>query len=937
MKIKEVLQKLNLSQFTAFDYETTGLDPYNDRIIEIAAIRFIDGEISDRFVSLINPERDISPMITEITGISNKMVSTAPTEELIVDDFLHFLGDNPLVAHNIHFDEKFLSQLCTRLGRDEPDNLKYDTLQLARSLYFDLPVFNLSALSEHFGLSSKGAHRAEKDTENTGLIFIKLVEHLACYPLEVISKVLSLIKGSEIPNKQLYVDLGNELTKRGDMKQGLTNLKLTHDYHGNTFRWQGKNSISEISAKDVFGPNGLLTSVHPNFEHRLNQVSYAEMAETVLNGEKFVGVAEAGTGLGKSLAYLFGAFKKSLQSEEDGPTVIACNTKPLQDQLFYKDLPLLAESLNVTIKAVMMKGRNNYVCKTRFNWLIGDYKTLDEIDIEALLPLLFWLEWTKTGDLSECSGFLNSRRTWLKSAICSEPGFCTGEVCNRNHGCYYGKLKIEIYKANILVINHSLLMTEAESPGFLPQFNAVVVDESHNLIKSAYDQFKTDWSEKRTAHLLQSIDPSFPRSARWNNMLNQIGELEPGITKMRNELKDAIKEAQNILKDFMINLAEDNQHRFTPTKAYQDKPILNNIEQTYNFVQTEIFTLKQGLEIIFKILDQLKKAILELDPKRSEYPVLHSVLDRSSDTIMGLMTNLIRLTENQDLDWVYWMEGDYFKRNTSNEKLIISLHASIVDVAETLNAKLFSRFDHTFLTSATLKVNNKFDYFLKRSGLFEQENIITKEFSSPFIYEEQVNYYQYGGLSEISNNPEKISDLVYHLHNTYGKRMMVLFTSRKLLSDTANFLREKPGGRDLPLFAQIRGASRPAIIKGMHQQPDGILFGTNSFWEGVDLPGDLLEILVLVKLPFDVPTEPLVKSYGDYINKYGGNSFMEYALPECAIRFRQGFGRLIRTTYDNGKFICLDNRIVTKRYGEIFANSIPVKMSVFSHLESIQS
>ena len=181
-----------------------------------------------------------------------------------------------------------------------------------------------------------------------------------------------------------------------------------------------------------------------------------------------------------------------------------------------------------------------------------------------------------------------------------------------------------------------------------------------------------------------------------------------------------------------------------------------------------------------------------------------------------------------------------------------------------------------------------------------------------------------------------IGDLVYHLHKSLSKRIMVLFTSIKALTDTARHLHAKPGGRDLPLFAQVRGASRPAIIKGMHQHPNGILFGTNSFWEGIDLPGDLLEILILVKLPFDVPSEPLVKSYSDFINKMGGNSFMDYSLPEAAIRFRQGFGRLIRTTYDAGKFICLDNRIVVKRYGEIFSQSLPVDMTIFSEMDSIR-
>ena len=165
---------------------------------------------------------------------------------------------------------------------------------------------------------------------------------------------------------------------------------------------------------------------------------------------------------------------------------------------------------------------------------------------------------------------------------------------------------------------------------------------------------------------------------------------------------------------------------------------------------------------------------------------------------------------------------------------------------------------------------------------------------------------------------------------------MVLFTSIRTLTDTAKYLKSKPNGRDLPLFAQVRGASRPSIIKGMHQQPNGILFGTNSFWEGVDLPGDLLEILILVKLPFDVPSEPLVRSYSDHINKMGGNSFMDYSLPETAIRFRQGFGRLIRTSDAAGKFSCLDNRIVLKRYGSILSGSVPVEMVPFSDIDSIE-
>ena len=936
MDRKDLLKKLDLSSFIAFDFETTGLDPSNDRIIEIAAIRFEDGVITDRFVHLVNPERPIPRMITEITGISDKMVRSSQTEENIIDDFLYFLGDSPLVAHNIHFDQNFLSRLCARLGREEIDHIKYDTLQLSRSLFFDQPVFNLGALSEYFGLSADGAHRAEKDTENTGLIFLDMIEELASYPLEVISKVNSMLKGSGLPNQQLYISLGNELTKKGEIKTGLIKSKLARNFQSNTFRKNGARNISKISSEDVFGPEGLLKDVHPNFESRPNQKNYAKLVEDVLTHEKGIGVIEAGTGLGKSMAYLYGAFKKIIDVDDEGPTLIGCHTKHLQDQLFYKDLPQLAETLDVNVKAVMLKGRKNYICKTRFEWLIADANTLDSGDLEALIPILFWMHWTQTGDLAECSGFFNARRTWLRSMICSESGFCTGEVCNTYDGCFYGKLKKAIFQAHIVVVNHSLLMTDASQPGFLPDSNSVIVDEAHNLIKSAYDQFKIDWSEKDVLRILQTFDPSFSRSARWNNMINRMNENNSDIGEIRDRLKDKVKDVQSDLKEFMELLTDDNHSRFTPKKPYQDKPILANIENVFSHLSSEISSIKKGLEDIFSLFERLRKVILEIDRDRETYPALHAVVERGMETSTTLLGALIKITENQDHEWVYWMEGEYRNPNTNKERLIISLHASLVDVSETLNTKFYDRFDHCVMTSATLKINNSFDYFLKRMGLDDSETVITEDFLSPFLYNEQVTYHQYGGLREISKEPEMISDLVYYLHKTFSKRIMVLFTSIKALTDTSRYLREKPGGRDLPLFAQVRGASRPAIIKGMHQHPNGILFGTNSFWEGVDLPGDLLEILILVKLPFDVPTEPLVKSYSEYINKTGGNSFMEYSLPEAAIRFRQGFGRLIRTTYDAGKFICLDNRIVIKRYGEIFSNSLPVEMTTFSEMDSIR-
>jgi len=936
LKNKEILKNLNLSSFVAFDFETTGLDPLRDRIIEVAAIRFEDGIISERFVTLVNPERNIPTMITEITGISNSMVQDAPKEGMIIDDLLNFLDDDPLVAHNINFDHSFLKQLCKRHDKVNREFIRYDTLQLSRSLLFEQPVFNLSALAEYYSLSSEGAHRAEKDTENTGEIFLKLLEEIAGYPIGVISKIIEFIKGSNIPNQQLYIDLGNELTKNGNLERGLIKQEKISQCKKNTFIYNGSKDVESFTAEDVFGTNGLLSGVHPNFESRYNQAQYSQLVDKILSDEQGIGVIEAGTGLGKSMAYLYGAIKQSKTKDNDSPIVIACHTKHLQDQLFHKDLPLLSEALDVSLKAVMLKGRKNYICKTRLNWLLSDSRTLDEIDIEALIPVLIWMHWTETGDLAECSGFLNARRNWLKNAICSDSGFCTGDICSRYSGCYYGRLKKVIFQANIIIVNHSLLMTDLNQKGLLPNYHSVVVDEAHNLIKSAYDQFKIEWSESQVLYHLQMVDPSFPRSSRWNNILNHISDINPEISKYQDELKIAVKKSQQNLREFMEQLTESNRERFTTAKVYQDKPILGNIKKVYASIFSEISLMKSSFQQVFTILDKMKKSILEKDPSRSEYPILHAALDHGVETISGLVETIILLTENQDSEWVYWMEGDYRNPGSEKEKLKLTLNASLIDVSGTLSDVFFKNLRNCVLTSATIKVQDSFDYFLGRTGLDQLGSITTKEYLSPFLYNEQVNYYQYGGSREISNDPKAISDLIFYLNKQFSKRIMVLFTSIKALSETAKHIRNKPGGRDLPLFAQVRGASKPAIIKAMHQNPNGILFGTNSFWEGVDLPGDLLEILVLVKLPFDVPSEPLIRSYSDFVNKMGGNSFMEFSLPEAAIRFRQGFGRLIRTSYDEGKFLCLDNRIVVKRYGEIFSQSLPLEMKIFSDFTTIR-
>tara|TARA_S200000501_G_scaffold379030_1_gene446854 strand:- start:19726 stop:22536 length:2811 start_codon:yes stop_codon:yes gene_type:complete len=935
MDKKELLSVLNLSSFVSLDFETTGLNSEEDRIIEVAALRFKDGEIHERFTTLVNPMKHISTMITNITGITNDMVKEKPVEKDIIKDLLSFLKNDPLVAHNIQFDIRFLNSLCKRNNSLEVKNSTYDTLQLARTVCFDQPVFNLSSLSELFGLSTEGTHRAEKDTENCGLIFIKLIEIISDQSLEIISKIQSFIKDSELPNSKLYDDLAKQLSISGSMEYKGKATQYAYNLKSNRFKYKGSNKGKELSAENIFGPNGLLKNELENFEYRKNQVSYAEDSEKVLNGESGISLIEAGTGLGKTMAYLFGAFKKSIDNKEDGPTIISCNTKHLQDQLFYKDLPHLARGMNIPIDAMMVKGRKNYLCKTRFDWVVSDPSIIEKNDLEALIPVMFWLFHTKTGDVSECSGFFNSRRTWLLSSFCSESGFCTSGICDSSKGCYYGPLRQALYKASTIIVNHSLLMTEIEGPGFFPEFNSVIIDEAHNLVKSAYEQFKIEWTEKGVLMQLQNIDPSHPRSLRWNQIIEKISEKHPSLHKHRDRLKSIVSNGMKSLSNLMRALAEENAHSFQMGKEYQEKPIVRNIVKLYAPVNGELIIFKNNLQDLMIVLTEIRAIILELDSTQDKYPTIHPIMGRNIDIVTKIKQSLMILTEKQEHDWVYWLEGNYKPRDISKDQLEIALCASIIDIGKVFGNKFFKNLKHCLLTSATLKINGSFDYFLSRMGLLDKVDVKTADYISPFHYGQQVRYHQYAGNADPSKNPKYIGDLVYFLHHKFGKRMMVLFTSRKLLSDTTDYIKSMQQGKNLPLFAQIKGASRPGIINGMHRYSNGILFGTNSFWEGVDLPGDLLEILILVKLPFDVPTDPLIKSYSEYIYRNGGNSFIEFTVPECVIKFRQGFGRLIRSTSDEGRFICLDNRIITKRYGGAFVKSLPMEMEPFSEFDSI--
>ena len=942
MDRSELFSSLKLDRFIAFDFETTGLQVETDRAIEVAAIMFKDGKPAEKFVTLINPQIPISDLIADITGITNEMVTEAPLEKEIIDDLFEFLGDYPIVAHNTPFDLSFLRAMAERHNKDFIERKCYDTLTLSRAFLFFQPTHNLSAVSEYFNLSSEGAHRAEKDTENCGEVFIELVHEVASYNLDLISNIITFLNPFEVHNKDLFINIGNLLTKKGNLKTAIVSSELAKPQNKNIFFHDAKTNINTTNSVDVFGENGLLNQTFDSYELRPNQINFSEYVDNILSGQGGIGVIEAGTGLGKSMAYLYPAIKYSHDNSNENPIILSCYTKHLQDQLFNNDLPTLTKAIDTSIKAVLLKGRNNYLCKTRLRWLINSSdKMLNSEEVMNLLPVLVWLEHTSTGDLDECPGFSNGFTYRLMGLIQSEQGFCTSSICAKHDGCFFGPLRKVAYQSNLIVVNHALLISDAQSKskiddsmGFLPENNAVIIDEAHNLPKAAYHQLTLSFDHRSLNYVLDRIDPKHNHSVRWNNKLRTIAAIHSKFEISRSTLSGLVEEGRDLIKIFFDKMTSNAYHHFDPNSKYSTKIIIDDLNEHFTPLEKELNELKSALHSLRNHIRKLREDLLDIDETREDFIELHQLFDRSEGSLSDILILTESITSNQNKEYVYWYEGN-FRTISGATQLILTVNMAPIQPGIELANSIFKSIDFCILTSATLRTKLSFDYFLNRVGLdsVEFDHVSSTVYESPFSYNDQVTYFQYAGND--SQRPDIIAKTILHCHRKFNKRMMVLFTSRAQLDNTSQLLRQLSHKADLPIFAQKRQTSRMGLIRGMKQVKNGILLGTNAFWEGVDLPGDLLEVLMIIKMPFDVPTEPTVKAYGKMIEERGGNSFMDYALPESVIRFRQGFGRLIRTTYDEGIFIVMDDRIINKRYGISFSESIPVQMQVFRHIDDI--
>jgi ATP-dependent DNA helicase DinG len=675
-------------------------------------------------------------------------------------------------------------------------------------------------------------------------------------------------------------------------------------------------------------PGGTISRRLLSYEIRESQLRLMELIIRGFNEDCLV-AAEAGTGVGKSFAYLLPAL--SYASANDERVIISTATITLQEQLYQKDIPLVISAIGKKIKTIIVKGRGNYLCRRRLNDAIRE-PGMDNEEQEQIEDIGRWAETTGTGSISDLS-FLPAEGIW--SRLCSEADTCMSTRCFERERCFFMQLRREASDARILVVNHHLLFADLaarrDGAGYsgtvvLPPYNRIIIDEAHKLEDAATSFFSLEFSRLGIYRQLGRLYRK--RRISRSGLLLRLISLLPGKTEEPfnnnfDEGFDKIRKAAENLDEAALELCgSEGVFRLTHAK---DEVIMDRLFPKF-------ILLRKNLNSLAVQIRGLLEEVPEENSEDSAVWEVRSVL-RRLDTMGSICSNFIEYKDkNGEVIWIERRSG------SRGDAPWAVYNVTPIDIAPSLNEALFEPNKTVVCVSATLTTGNSFEYWKNICGLNLAivKETLTGIFPSPFPYQSKVLLAapENAPLPGEEDYDEFVNSAVTALTEISDGSALVLFTSYKALKsayETALPALEKLGISILKQGDDDRNRLLAAFLKN----ENSVLFATDSFWEGIDAPGDTLRLVILCRLPFRSPNDPVFEARCEVMENRGGNAFMDLSIPEAVMKFKQGFGRLMRSSSDHGAVVVLDGRLLKKRYGGIFLQSLPETKTCFGSLESI--
>jgi DNA polymerase-3 subunit epsilon/ATP-dependent DNA helicase DinG len=907
--------------YVALDLETTGLNTATDSIVEVGAVRFDRERVLDRFHTLVNPRRSLPRAVKALTGITDEELAAAPPLEVVSADVEKFLKGAEVVGHSIiKFDLPVLAN--SGIAYDGP---VHDTNELANLVLPGQGEYSLAALCRDLEITNESPHRALSDAEASMGLFLHLQERAMRLPAEVLDQVSDWLTDTTWPGRDFFRQAAQAAIATGiirparltiDAQEAPEPLKAT----------QSQTAIAPEEAVAVLRSARDLPAAIPNFEERAEQDEMTSVVAAAF-GDDTPLIVEAGTGTGKSLAYLIPAALHALNNGDR--VVVSTATINLQDQLLRKDLPTvetLVGAPDAQLKTCQLKGRRNYLCLSRFQALraVGP-----QSDAEALIAsrILIWLATTETGDRSDLRLTPPEEAIWGR--LSAEGADCTASTSPFvvDGTCFLQRARKEAEASHIVVVNHALLLANVAAGGqAIPPYQRLIIDEAHHIEEEATRRFGFTSGEREMKEILDRCEALAPQVQAGLKTLTLALGPQAELTTATRDVREAVAAVRARLEEFseqLIAFLSDHsgggrdEPRMLITRGARAQPDWSDIEIGWENLN---LTLRR---LTFTLEQQQTGLTAEGAAEMMNIEILRTEVDLLLQEVQGRANGLALAIEQDDPDRIVWLE-----RARNDGTPVVSWVPLAVD--ETLQDSLYADLQTLVLTGATLANGEDFSYLQQRLGLMDAR---TQALGSPFQYDRAALVLLPSNIPEPSEPAyvQHLATAITEMVTASKGRALILFTSHASLRTVHDMAVEPLRQEGIVALAQGVDGSPRQLVRALRSTPDCAVFGTSSFWEGVDIPGEALSLLVITRLPFAVPTEPIFAARSATYE----DPFREYALPQSVLRFKQGFGRLIRTRTDRGVMAVLDRRITSREYGRAYMDALPECASKIVPLRSM--